>query len=94
MCGWIKDATAKVLVPVMVAGKKPPAPPCVLKLIICSCSSDILCATGTCGCNNMNLKSTIFCKCHQTRNCENKCTLEETEDIDEHEIEAESDIDN
>lgn len=89
--GWRKDIPSKVLVPVTVLDNKTPAPPCVMKLISCSCSSETPCITNRCGCNNANLACTIFCKCNETSNCENKCTKEALLDDDSDNRDSESD---
>ena len=74
--GWKKDKGTKTLSPITIPDWKGPAPPCVMKLISCSCTSESPCATHRCGCNSANLSCTIFCKCNESSNCENRCTKE------------------
>ena len=74
--GWCKHETSKSLVPVTVADGVEPAPPEVLKMIRCGCSSDEACSAGKCGCNTGQLSCSQFCTCQKldTITCHNRWT--------------------
>ena len=49
--GWVKVEASKSLQPVTLPAATPPAPDYILKLITCSCSSEMPCRSKGCGCN-------------------------------------------
>ena len=65
--GCRKDLLSKVVVPVTEPDNKTPVPPCVVKLISCSCLKQ--CVTNRCGYNNANLACILFSNCIGTSSC-------------------------
>ena len=74
--GWIKDEGSTSLVPRTVAENVALAPDAILKMIKCSCDSDIPCKTKRCGCYNANMPCTEFCACQGGQGCFNERTRE------------------
>jgi hypothetical protein len=81
--GWIKDESSASLSPVTVSPEIPTAPPGILQMIRCGCSSDQPCSTGICGCHKGQLTCTVFCACNMDRNCQNQWTKYATQTSDE-----------
>ena len=63
--GWTCDEASKSLIPIMVSSEVKMAPPEVLKLIRCGCSSSNPCSTARCSCSASKLPCTLFCTCHR-----------------------------
>ncbi|MES9884040.1 MAG: hypothetical protein ABW185_24600 [Sedimenticola sp.] len=61
--GWIRHEQSKSLDAVAIPSGVPPAPPAVMQLIKCSCSSSKPCSTYRCSCLSAQLACTVFCKC-------------------------------
>ena len=55
------------------------APPEVLKMISCKCSSEKPCSRRNCTCSGAQLSCTEFCACHAFQ-CENQWTVREISD--------------
>ncbi len=70
-----------------VSGKLPPgkpaAPPEILQMIRCWCSSDQSCGSGRCGCHRGNLACTMFCAFYAEHNCCNHMTNYTDEELHE-----------
>lgn len=85
--GYTKEEKTKSLLPVTVPPQVQLAPASILKLIRCTCSSDMPCRTSGCGCHKANLACTIFCSCNGSLTCHNDQTRE-ARDISSHPEEA------
>ncbi len=72
--GWYRDATTKMLQPVMLPEDVSPAPISVLKLIKCGCSSGRPCSTARCSCASAKLSCSMFCTCRGREDCHNEQT--------------------
>ena len=59
------------------------APVQLLKLIRCSCESDMPCKTQRCGCSSGNLACTIFCSCQGSKECFNAHTKQAEIELDD-----------
>jgi len=83
--GWQRDGSS--LKPVTLPEGVPTAPDDLLKVIKCSCESDIPCRTKRCGCSNANIACTEFCACAGGAGCFNEKTREhallENEEMDD-----------
>ena len=77
--GWERDDQSKSLVPVMLPSNVPLAPPEILELIRCGCSSASPCSTARCRCSAAKLPCTIFCNCHSDSHCGNACSKSENQ---------------
>lgn len=86
--GWKRDTVSKSLVPVLLDDNVALAPPDILQMIRCGCSSERPCSTAQCRCAAAKLPCTLFCKCGG----ESVCNNEKTRVIETAE-ENESDID-
>ncbi len=64
--GWEKDSSNS-LMPTTVPEGTLLAPVQLLKLIKCSCESDMPCKTQRCGCSSANLACTVFCSCQGSK---------------------------
>lgn len=88
--GYYKDNVTKLLLPVTVPANVALAPSELLKLIKCTCESEMPCRTMRCGCMNSGLPCTMFC--HSTNdtclNSNNKVltNCEDGEEDEEQEI--------
>ncbi len=71
-CGWTRDEATKSLNPVMVPSEVKMAPPEVLELVRCGCSSSNPCSTARCSCSASKLPCTLFCNCHKEEICGNQ----------------------
>lgn len=78
--GWTKDD--KSLIPVTVPPNVRLAPAELLKLIRCSCASEMPCHTQRCGCCSSNLGCTVFCACQAGPACCNDRTIHENQVAD------------
>ena len=75
--GWYRDEATRCLLPVMIPAGIKPAPPEVLKLIRCSCSSEAPCSPSSrCSCSKAQMPCSEFCNCftHSSASCCNKWT--------------------
>lgn len=86
--GWTKPKDCNSLIPTTVAENVDLAPSDILKMIKCSCESDVPCKSKRCGCHNANMACTVFCACQGGQGCFNEKTREclrvdEEDDIDE-----------
>ena len=73
MYGWRKEGES--LTPIALPPNVPQAPEELLRMIRCSCESEMACKTKRCGCNNGNMACTDFCVC---RGMEESCFNEKT----------------
>jgi len=72
------------------------APPEVLELLRCGCSTDEPCRSQRCGCNSRQLPCTFFCACRGGPNCRNPYKIDKeraSEDDNDDCAEADGDID-
>ena len=75
--GWYKDDDTRCLLPVMIPTGVKAAPPEVLKLIRCNCSSDSPCSPSSrCSCSKAQMSCSEFCNCYdgETHICCNRWT--------------------
>lgn len=86
--GWSHEAGSKTLFPKTLPSDTPLAPDDLLKLIRCSCSSEMPCKTQRCGCNSANLACSVFCACQGGQVCFNERTkqVQQADDDDDDEI--------
>ena len=68
---WKKDPQ---LVPIALPSDIPLAPDDLLKLLICSCSSETPCKTQRCGCSSASIACSVFCACQDGQGCFNERT--------------------
>ncbi len=61
--GWSLEEGSKTLIPTTLTSDIPLAPDDLLKLVICSCSSETPCKTHRCGCSSASLTCSVFCAC-------------------------------
>ena len=61
--GWERDELSRTLVPRMMPPNTAIAPPEVLQMIRCGCSSETPCYTSHCRCTAAKLPCTVFCAC-------------------------------
>ena len=66
--GWMRDTVTKVLTPVMLPTRVPPAPDYILRMIKCSCGN---CGSARCSCVSSALPCTVFCRCDGSNDCLN-----------------------
>ena len=66
--GWMRDTVTKVLTPVMLPTRVPPAPDYILRMIKCSCGN---CGSARCSCVSSALPCTVFCRCDVSNDCLN-----------------------
>jgi len=69
--GWSRDETTKTLTPKTLPPDVAIAPPDILELLRCGCSTDEPCSTQRCGCLTGHLPCTFFCACRGESSCEN-----------------------
>ncbi len=67
------------------------APPELMEVVACGCSSQNACSRNTCSCKAAGLSCTSFCKCQVSDNCHNPHTKHQDNYSDEEEEETESD---
>ena len=67
--GWTKEEFSDALTPTTVESDIALVPQEILKLIRCSCKSQIPCNTARCSCKKSNMPCTVFCSCKG--NCQN-----------------------
>ena len=84
---WSLVEGSKTLIPTAFPGDTPLAPDDLLKLVRCSCSSEITCKTQRCGCSSASLACSVFSACQGGQGCFNERTRQalQTEDDDENE---------
>ena len=83
--GWVKESGTKSLLPTTVLTNVQLAPNHILKMIRCTCSSELPCKSSKCACNKARLACTIFCACQTGIECCNDQT-QITVDEDDEEI--------
>ena len=83
--GWTRRDGSTSLIPATVADNVTLAPDEILKMIKCSCDSDMPCKSKRCGCHNANMACTAFCACQGGDGCFSQNTREhiQAEDADE-----------
>ena len=59
-----------------VAYNGPPAPPSIMKVIVCGCNLS-RCATNACSCRVAKASCTPYCKCDAGDDCKNELTVHE-----------------
>ena len=69
-CGWSQEEG--VLSPTTVPPDTSLAPTGLLKLIKCSCRSEMPCSTNKCSCNSSDMACTPFCACQGGQACQNE----------------------
>ena len=72
--GWEREYDC--LIPII--GVKEVAPPDLLKIVACGCSTQRPCSRNSCSCKSAGVSCTTFCKCLANQNCENCFTVSET----------------
>jgi hypothetical protein len=85
--GWMKDEVDKSLTPIMVPPNVAPAPPEILQMICCGCSTEHPCSTARCGCAAAQLACSIFCKCEGGELCSNPWTKHISSDAEDSDVE-------
>ena len=73
--GWERDELSRTLVPRMMPPNTGIAPPEVLQMIRCGCSSETPCYTSHCRCTAAKLPCTVSCACRGEMCCKNERTL-------------------
>ena len=81
--GWTREEATKTLTPRTLPQDVALAPPEVLKLLRCGCSTNEPCSSHRCCCNNGHLPCTFFCACHGESNCRNPFNKHDTGEVDE-----------
>ena len=69
--GWSQEDRSTVLSPTTVSHTSL-APTGLLKLIKCSCWSEMPCSTNKCSCNSSDMASTPLCACQDGQSCQNE----------------------
>ena len=69
--GWTREENTKTLTPRTLPTDVAVAPPEVLKLLRCGCSTNEPCSSHRCGCYKGRLPCTFFCACLGELNCRN-----------------------
>ena len=69
--GWSHHDSTKSLTPKTLPPDVDLAPPEVLELFRCGCSTNEPCSTQRCGCHTGHLPCTFFCVCHAESHCQN-----------------------
>jgi len=78
--GWTKDSDAETLSPITVPKGIPLAPVELLKLIICTCHSELPCSTKRCGCLTIGIACTVFCGCLGDGQCWNNASSDDEDE--------------
>ena len=78
--GWFKNSDTGTLEPVSLPTDIAPAPPSVLKLIKCGCSTAQPCTSARCSCSVARLSCSLFCACRGENECGNPQTITLDED--------------
>jgi len=81
---WIRDEANKRVIPLTVPSDVQLAPPEILGLLRCGCTSDKPCYTARCGCVSAYLSCTFFCACQGEIRSGNEFTKREDIDDDDH----------
>ena len=89
--GWTLEETNKTLTPRKLPSDVAVAPPEVLELLRCGCSTNKPCSSQRCGCNNGHLPCTFFCACRGEANCRNPFNKHAREADEENDIPSETD---
>ena len=61
--GWVFDEINKILCPVDIPEGISPAPPEVLNLLKCNCSSNKPCSSKRCACDSLKVACSVMCQC-------------------------------
>ena len=77
--GWTRLRGSTSLTPTSVAEGISLVPVDILKMIKCSCDSNVPCKSKRCGCHNANMACTEFCGCGGGEACFNQKTRELSE---------------
>ena len=86
--GWFKDDVVKSLSPVLLTPNVATAPPEILKVICCGCSTEHPCSTVWFVCVTA---CTVFCSCHVDEKCNNQWTKHVANDTEDVNIDKEVD---
>jgi hypothetical protein len=62
--GWERDERVRCMVPVTLPPNVVVAPPEVLDMIKCGCTTDTPCLTAMCECHRAHFPWPMFCGCH------------------------------
>ncbi len=83
--GWSWENGSNSFSPKTVPDDIPLVPVELLKLIKCSCVSELSSNTQLCGCNTANLACPVFCACQGGQGCFNEKTKQaiQTDDDDD-----------
>lgn len=82
--GWSREETTKTLTPRTLPPDVALAPPEVLEMLRCGCSSDEPCSSLRCGCHSGKLPCTFFCACRgDPALCNNPYTKEKAADTED-----------
>lgn len=81
--GWSKVEGSTSVIPTTVADDVVLVPDELLKVIRCSCSSDIACKSSRCSCTSASLLCSVFCVCRGGQSCKNYKNMEQREDEDD-----------
>ena len=73
--GWIKGRREGEITPIGIPSNIAAAPPNILKMIKCGCSSSAPCSSMRCSCSSAMLSCSVFCSCQADENCKNKQTI-------------------
>ena len=76
--GWTKEGNSNILTPTTVSSGVAMVPDELLKLIRCSCRSELPCNTNKCTCKRSSMPCTVFCGCRGKLNC---CNAEVDDDL-------------
>ncbi len=91
--GWSWDNNSNSFNPKTVPDNIPLAPAESLKLIKCSCVSELFCNTQRCGCNSANLACPVFCACQGHQRCFNERTTQAIQTDDDYDDDDDDDGD-
>jgi len=94
--GWVRDEATKTLTPRTLLSDVALAPPEVLELLRCGCSTDEPCRSQRCECNSRQLPCTFIDACRGGPNCRNPYKIYKeraSEDDNDDCAEADGDID-
>ena len=75
--GWyiqeVTDIHGKLIqIPHPFVAKVAPAPPGLMDVVSCTCSSDEPCSTRACSCQRVGISCTYYCKCRCGEVCKNQ----------------------
>lgn len=81
--GWLRDEPTKTLTPKTLPSDVALAPPEVLEMLRCGCSSDEPCSTQRCRCHTGHLPCTFFCACRGESRCQNPYNKDKESEADD-----------